>query len=129
MSVSLHVAPKLYQSVPQCLAPFLAKSTVVCGRCQTGCTATRMRRQRRSNHVLCRQSRDGIAEHFSLIFRGNREPYIICPDFRRERHYKAMGGVYLFVRSSICRVPRPNSRTEKPRKPNIDRNVVTREQI
>ena len=39
------------------------------------------------------------------------------PDLRREGHYEMMAGVCL----SVCRVPRPNSRTERPRKPKIDR--------
>ena len=44
-----------------------------------------------------------------------------------------MGGVCLSVRPSVCRVPRPNSRTERPRKPEIGRmeaiTGVTRERI
>ena len=32
-------------------------------------------------------------------------------------HYEMMGGVC----PSVCRVPRPNSRTERPRKPKIGR--------
>ena len=40
-------------------------------------------------------------------------------------HYKMMGGVCLSVclsvRPSVCCVPRPNSRTERPRKPKIGR--------
>ena len=54
--------------------------------------------------------------------RGSLEK-LMCFDLCREGHYKMIGGV-LPVRPSVCRVPRPNSRTERPRKP-ITR--VTRE--
>ena len=39
-------------------------------------------------------------------------------------HYKMSDGVHLSVCASVCRVPRPNSRTERPRKLEIDRIEV-----
>jgi len=47
--------------------------------------------------------------------------YVYVPDLRGKGHYKVMGGVCMSVRPSVCRVPRPNSRTERPRKPKIGR--------
>ena len=43
------------------------------------------------------------------------------PDLHMEGHYKMMGDVCLSVRPSVCCVPGPNSRMERPRKSNIDR--------
>ena len=42
---------------------------------------------------------------------------LICPDPVGEGHYKLGSG----VRLSVCRLPRPNSRTERPRKLKIGR--------
>jgi len=58
---------------------------------------------------------------------------ISAPDFRRLGHYKMMAGVCLSVRLSVCRVPRSNSRTDRPMKPKIGRmeaiTRVTREPV
>ena len=60
----------------------------------------------------------GCSRQSLLISFYARPPY-------RERHYKMMEGVCLSVcpsiRLSVCRMPRPNSRTERPRKPTIGR--------
>jgi len=45
--------------------------------------------------------------------------YYYAPAPIGEGHYKMMTGVYLSVCLSVCRVPRPNSRTERARKPKI----------
>ena len=37
----------------------------------------------------------------------------------REGHYKMNTGVRPSVRPSVCRVPRPNSRMERPKEPKI----------
>jgi len=44
-------------------------------------------------------------------------PLLVCSDLRREGHYKMM----ICVCPSVCRVPRPNSSTERSRKSEIDR--------
>ena len=48
-----------------------------------------------------------------------------APDLRREAHYKMMAGVCLSsVHPSVCRVPRPNSRTERPKIGRIETNHI-----
>jgi len=47
---------------------------------------------------------------------------IYAPTSIGKRHYEMMTGVCLSVcLLSVCSVPRPNSRTERPRKPKIGR--------
>jgi len=44
--------------------------------------------------------------------------HLLCPHLCREGHYEMMAGVCLFDRL-VCHVPRPNSRTERNKKPKI----------
>ena len=46
---------------------------------------------------------------------------VIMPDLGRRGHYEMMAGVCMSVCLSVCRVPRPNSTTERLRKPKIGR--------
>jgi len=57
--------------------------------------------------------------HFVLNIKAIRYTIIMPPTSAR-RDIKMMGGVCLTVRPSVCRLPRPNSRMGRPRKPEID---------
>jgi len=48
-----------------------------------------------------------------------------APDLHMRGYYKMWRGVCPSVRLSVCRVPRPNSRTERPRKPKFGRKPIT----
>ena len=50
--------------------------------------------------------------------------WLLCR--KRHVHYKMNSGVYPSVRPSVCSVPRPNSRTERPKKPKIGKMEVHR---
>ena len=57
---------------------------------------------------------DLVQAHILLIFTD-----LLFSDVRRERHYKMAASVRLSLCLSVCRVPRANSRTERPWKPKI----------